>query len=600
MQTSSSAKEVARDDRRSQNLLCRCPLGLVALLVVTVMGLAIGTWADDPGGLATNDFGNNGEDAVPPSAYLIGKMQRENKEYQKENPDVAKRSYYEKGGASSNDDSKCRARVAYKAARYQGPKNGYKADRTDDGTGHKDGPRPEPGGGNYAADMPDKAHDIINNIYKFVEDVVYPKKASNPNDPYISDKDFCDKIESGLLDIGKAEDGHPFVCKETVHFFTSLCRELGFPTREKNVLPSLKDNTYDIQTAAANIWYDGEWHFFDPWESFTASTGYLERTGHGGYGPYHDADVYVRESPPSWKGKSDYRATKDGTLGDPSGWKKHKTHKRNGASIDTNTFTLRLEVQDGLGSRTGAVTGLPEQGIPDSIYFPFDTPFNTEMTKGSDPLPQLYGTELVTLLYSDREPPGVRSYDLLIKNLDLLNTFFTVNLSGHAETVNLQVSPGEIHGVLAPLEIQVFPFTVSIGEPLVLPPVPVQGAHVSGRQDPVYKITWPPIEGASEYRVYSSPQAFESPTDPGVEFLGVTLVNSITVELPADTLVGVEAVGPTGLRSGLDPDGGSTTLALGSFVTEIPALSDWGLIVLALLLLIAGTLWANFGRNTSY
>ena len=111
---------------------------------------------------ATNDFGNNGATGVPGTAYGPGQKERESKAYKKKTR-PGRRDYYEKGGKTTNHDSKCRAKLAYKAARYQGPKNEY------DSKG-----RPKPGGGDYGK-FPKKPADIIKNIYKFVEDLLYPK-----------------------------------------------------------------------------------------------------------------------------------------------------------------------------------------------------------------------------------------------------------------------------------------------------------------------------------------------------------------------------------------------------------------------------------------
>jgi len=307
-------------------------------------------------GLATNDFGNNGETSVPDSAYEPGKKERESDEYKRENPDAGKRDYYEKGGASGNHDGACRARLAYKAARYQGPANGYETGQTTDASGHRDGPRPKAGGGSYAAKLPEDPCTIIRNIYKFVEDITYPKKQPSP---LASDSAICGEIEQGTIDIGTPHPSDQFMCIETTLLFTSLVRELGFPAREKNILPSFANGRYDVQTAAANVWCGGKWIFFDPWESFTDTEDYLKGTGHAGYvGPttFHDADIWVRESAPRVDVRpTDFAFRRDGTTA-RSDWKKIKRHQRNGARIDTQTIALRLGVRStSVGSTRGGL-----------------------------------------------------------------------------------------------------------------------------------------------------------------------------------------------------------------------------------------------------
>jgi hypothetical protein len=527
--------------------------GLIAFLSL-LLGPAPPAAADDPA-LAGNDFGNNGESSVPSSAYEPGKKVRESEEYKKENPDQAKRDYYEKGGEKTNHDGKCRAKVAYKAARYKGPKNGYESGTTTDSSGHSDGPRPKAGGGDYEDSMPTDPAEIAHNVYKFVEDVTYPKKQPNP---FNDDGDICNQVESGAIDVGKASTDQTFMCIETIHFFTSLMRELGFPVREKNVLPSFSDGTYDVQTAAANVYYDGEWHFFDPWESFTSSTDYLTEDGHAGYvGPdsFHDVDIWIRESAPT---TGDYGFTKGGTTPYP-GWKKITTHKENGAKIETRTFAVRLGVRDADGLLTGGTAGVAVTEIPDSLYVPWDR--EVQESHALEPGPEVYGAELVTLLYAYDEPPGIHDYELELFNPSPDLQEVTVDLQGLPWTVDVRVEPPVLSAVLAPGDLVSFPFQVTIGRPLSLPPAPVSGARVASVVGNDVTLEWDPSPGAVEYRVYAAPELFEDPSEPGVELLGVAAAPPFAAWLDAPSLLAVEAVGEDGQTSGFSAEGGSTTWA---------------------------------------
>lgn len=535
-------------------------LGLATALVflVTDSGLA-----DDPSGLASNDFGNNGEGSVPASAYAPGKKERDSAEYKKENPDAAKRDYYEKGGKTANHDSKCRAKIAYQAARYQGPKNGYEAGQTTENA-HKDGPRPKAGGGNYAAEMPKDPDQIINNIYKFVEDMTYPKR--QPSD-FQYDSEICDLVKNGTIDIGKPRVGNEFMCMETIHFFTSLVRELGFPVREKNVLPSFANGSYDVQTAASNVWYGGKWHFFDPWESLKDSKEYLTGTGHAGYvGPnsFHDADIWVRTGPPiptvrDGNGSSDYSFKSDGTT-TKSGWKKIERHKKNGAQIDSQTFSLRIGVQDNMGRITGGTSGMAQVDIPASIYVAHDKP--VQESHEAEPGPDTYDTELVILLYADNEPTASLGYNLMIHNPSQVAQTFDVNLAPLSSTVDISVSPPQVTGSIQPDEMRVIPFTVNIGPALSLPPPEVKDARIGAQQGTVATVTWSPVAGATQYNIYRSPAYFEDTGDSGVVFVSSTTNTAFPVEVANGDVVGIEAVGPLGLLAALDTaESGSTTVA---------------------------------------
>ncbi len=553
----------AQSSRAASSHRTRGRSAVLITFAATLLLLPLYSAGDDPAGLASNGFNNNGEASVPASAYEAGKKERDSKEYKKENADAAQRDYYERGGASSNHDSACRARIAYKAARYQGPKNGYEAAQSPSplpgAPGHKDGPRPKAGGGNYADKMPADAEAIINNIYKFVEDLTYPK--GQPSD-FEDDADICKLADDGTIDIGKPRAGNQFMCIETALFFTSLVRELGFPVREKNVLPSFADGSYDVQTAAANVWYGGKWHFFDPWESFTDSKSYLSGTGHAGYvlpTSFHDADIWVRTthlrvtSTPT-----DFAFTATGTPGF-SGWKKLESHKKNGAKIESQTFALRLGVSDGLGRVTGDVAGTPLSEIPNSIYVPHDKLVQADHASATGP--GTYGIELVSLLFADDEPAATHNYNLIITNPGTSAQSFEVTLAPSAATTEIQISPPQISGVLAPGESRIVPVQVIIGPPLTLPPAVVDDLRIAAKNRDLMTLVWSGVAAAAEYHIYRSAELFDDPAAPSVEFLGGTTQTSVQLQLQDGEVIGIVAVDGNGLPSAFDPEDGSTFVA---------------------------------------
>ncbi len=554
-----------RADRTKRTASWWGPALTLGALLLCLAALAETAIADDPGGLASNDFGNNGEDTVPASAYEPGRKERESKEYKKENPDAAQRDYHAKGGAGSNHDSRCRARLAYKAARYQGPTNGYN-DAPTRYDGHSDGPRPKAGGGNYSETMSTDPAVIINNIYKFVEDICYPKRDPGSE---TSDADLCTAIDGGTVDIG-TPFADPLMCKTQTHLFTSLVRELGFPVREKNILPSIREGVYDTQTAAANVWYGGAWHFFDVFESFTDSKTYLERKGHAGYGPYHDADVWTRTAAPKWDIPSDYRAGRNGELADTTHWKKLRTHKKSGGRIETETFALRLGLEDPLGNQTGFVHDSAAVEIERSNYFPFDRVIHEEHLEPPLPNGPLAGDELLLLLFNDDEPPGPRQYALFVSNPTAQPQPFEVSLAAMPESREVAMNPEFVQGVLPPNAVQQFPVQVFLGGVIEIPPDPVTDLHVVSEDHCDVTIAWSAVPSASEYLLYLSPTMFEHPDDPGVIPIGVTTGTEFTAAIPDTVILGVEVLGQNGLRSGLDPEGGSTTVAWCDMTSGMP------------------------------
>ena len=448
----------------------------------------ITVWADTstPGGevagapivlVAPNDFGPNGT-TVPPSAYDAGSRQRADPRYLAANPDPALRSYYELGGRGASGDSPCRARLAYRAALYEAPVNGYETHvstyTTPRGKIHSDGPRPRPGGGRYAHAMPTDPATIVEHVYKYVQDLTYPKFFPQN---LKSDVEICRRVALGHVDIGKplAAGDHPtegFACIETNVFFTSLIRELGFPAREADILPFTDDpsthtRNYDIQTAASQVWFDGAWHFFDPWESFRSPADYVKGpNGDAGFSGGTAVEMWVRDAPLTDFG-SDYGMNLSVPEGEnplkiPDGWKKVEEDVKNGERIEVKTFGLRLRVEDSGGRFAGWHAAGAHRRIPGSGYIGHDQ-VSVDGNTALAPPAGAFGREVVTLAYPAHPAPGRHAYRLLLSNPTRHRARFRLRIDSQSATTAMAASPRTLRGVVPAGATTVERVVVTIG-----------------------------------------------------------------------------------------------------------------------------------------
>ena len=536
----------------------------VVLLATVSISLSLPAVARDPGGIANNGFDNNGETGVPGSAYDAGKKERESKAYKKKTK-AEFRDYYEKGGKSTNNDSKCRARLAYKAATYIGPKNGY------DQNG-----KPNEGGGDYGK-FPKDPRRIIHNIYKFVEDLLYPRKGSDGID--YKDKDICDAHERDppSLDIGKplTDEKYGFACIVAAHLFTSLVRELGFPAREKNIVYSNADGIFSYQTAAANVWYGGRWHFYDPWESFEFDyRKYLTDKGHASVAPgkYHDAYLWVRDTPPHMGGvgSSDYHFLLGVPQIDESGWGTgpKKKMKLDGTKVVFKSQALRIGVKQGERWLGGTLPDgnmvVGNQGV---IYVRFDDPI--PRSRLDPPGPETYNFELITLLHDEASPITDFGYTIVLSNNSDVTHDYALQIEAMPATreINVAFEPGTDRGQLAAGTSIEIPLVVNLGDTLDLPPEPV--TDVSGRaRGEVIELSWGAVAGASGYRIYRS-QKFQEVFDETLSELIAEIEDTkIELKVGADDFIIVRATNETGLVSELDFEAGSVFVRDPDYVIE--------------------------------
>ena len=543
--------------------------------------------ATDPTGLADNDFGNNGDSSVPESAYAPGKKERESVSFKKKTH-ADSQDYYQKGGRQTNRDTACRARLAYKAARYQGPVNGYDEDG-----------EPRAGGGRYG-DFPADPQQIVYNIYKFVEDMLYPRKGSDA--VFHADESICRAIEKGLFDIGQPyhDPRKGFACIVSAHFFTSLVRELGFPAREKNIYYSVADNEFTTQTAAANVWYGGKWNFYDPWESFVSYSSYLKGSGHGEVRPnmYHDAWIWFRRDPPAIIGGGgvaglDYKFLLGNPLPTDGGWgnKPRIKIERDGTKIKVDFTQLRLGLKkDGewyAGTTPSGESVFSPEGV---IYIANDDPVPN--TRLEPPGPSAFGFELLTLLHGEDEAPGEHGFTVVLSNPGGAAEDYELDIEAMpaSREVRLKTVDGETSGSLAPGEFVEIPVIVELGAALELAPAAVTGISGKMVDEDEVALTWEPVQGAAAYRLYRSQVYLEALPDAAAELIAEVGGNGAEVDISEADYINIVAVSDDGLEGPLDPESASVFILDPDLVEGYPYQSAKLLQAFLLMLLLAAIL----------
>ena len=166
------------------------------------------------------------------------------------------RDYWETGKNNelTAEQKKKLKEQAQNAARYSGK----------DGKYNKDFPRKSKDG------KPTKEIDhgkLVSNVKKYVGQG-YPNN-DNPKvpSPYRSLGHMIDvggtPENPKLPPDGKKSKEPKWVCHNVANYMAALMRELGYPVREVNMYLSQKGK-YNYQSAAIQIWFEGKWHFADP------------------------------------------------------------------------------------------------------------------------------------------------------------------------------------------------------------------------------------------------------------------------------------------------------------------------------------------------
>lgn len=117
----------------------------------------------------------------------------------------------------------------------------------------------------YFGTFPDNPKDVSFNVFRYVDD-----KLDKDKDPAYANNDnwivgqFDNKQD--LSNIG-------WICIPQAYLFTSFERAIGFPSREITVgegthkAESEKPKIIYYQNGGAEVWYNGNWNYYDPWTS---------------------------------------------------------------------------------------------------------------------------------------------------------------------------------------------------------------------------------------------------------------------------------------------------------------------------------------------
>ncbi|MFW6013342.1 MAG: transglutaminase domain-containing protein [Candidatus Bipolaricaulota bacterium] len=141
--------------------------------------------------------------------------------------------------------------------------------------------------------FPDSIREVIDRVYLFTARLLEPDSWSE--EEIYTSKHIARWWEEGKIAIEKpypaphevfvspSTSPPGYICVEHAYLFTSLLRTLGIPARELNVsFPTHIRQTngeyrlgYYCQEAAAQAYYQGEWHLFDPFLEHRSFDDYL-------------------------------------------------------------------------------------------------------------------------------------------------------------------------------------------------------------------------------------------------------------------------------------------------------------------------------------
>jgi hypothetical protein len=409
-------------------------LFVVVILALTLVPGELSSKANLVAGGEIQASGALGENDFQPND--LGKEQRNDANYEK--LPQAERDYYEKGDKDYNHDpagaNDQRAKYAEKAAK----------------AGKDDFPR-----------KPDKSIDhaqVAKNVKEWVDSTLEPD--GYPHPMYATDKDIYDKLDAqgGKGAIPPVEEAH--ICIEHAKLMASLMRELGYPTREKNVALSVAEDEY-VQEAAVNVWYDGAWHFFDPFLCLTKQEDYFgteedpnslrfkDYRKYYAVGPITDWDVWGHT----------------GTVDDPN-WKHLEDKKRSGVDIDENYIdppevprSTYLAVVDSVGHVVGTLNGLTYNEMPYAWYIPQDT---VACTNHLDVNSTRLLNEIIFLGFSTTDPGIIDSgtYYFTLYVQAIADAQFNISLTPTTEYISLNLT--QVTGTIHSGETKQFSFSMGV------------------------------------------------------------------------------------------------------------------------------------------
>jgi hypothetical protein len=519
--------------------------------------------------------------------------------------------YYLNGEKDIMHDTDNRAKTAKRAASYQGPKCGYvDGDRH---KGPKEGACDAPaigadekifGGGIYKKAIPGMDKDIIRNVWRFAEDLLWSKGAQpkfggfEPRER-VTDSFKFDRFVDGNLDIGKRLADNSYFCSENALFLASLLRELGYKVQYKNTVPSSAEKTWEMQTAAVNVWFDGSWKFFDPWKSLDNLDDYKKQRGNvASGGPFHDFITFKRTKPLTRPAVDNpfkhiidfYGKVKPGTkaevpngqegatlLARPDGWELHRRDtSTDGIALVSTRPAWRTQLRDGANNATGW-PGAPSDpynpdalepftNIPLSAYYDPDGLVAVGMGPG-DIEPFLPRDGELLFWGFDNTVAETRTYIITVINPTSAPLSYTIAFEVNQVDRTITLSPPgtTLTGDLAPFEAQDIPVQVSISAPRRVPPAPVQDLQVSRSLSTVV-LTWSPSTDANTYIVYrclttAPPQTRDDLSTCSIAVSGLTQTSFTEPPfIPDDYFYAVTATNAAG-ESELDPGEDSVEVA---------------------------------------
>jgi hypothetical protein len=255
--------------------------------------------------------------------------------------------------------------------------------------------------------LPRNPQNLTDHVAKFVFDYINPKAGKNtkeddntiagwfdnelmgPDNPYFPDSFYLlgDECSECLL-------GH--ICIENTYYFTSMLRTLGVPCRELtcalstgtiSVEDNIVDATFNYQEAAAQVFYNNSWNFYDVFISAVETeiddivkdpTKYFE-VGHKVYriwktdkrvNPEHDFALQAKGIEGVGK------VVLEGVPAEEEQWTEYETKAKEGFTIHAlSPVQMTVEDEQGRGLETTMTPPweapqINSNGIPGSVYIP--------------------------------------------------------------------------------------------------------------------------------------------------------------------------------------------------------------------------------------
>ncbi|WP_276299452.1 transglutaminase domain-containing protein [Halorussus lipolyticus] len=241
--------------------------------------------------------------------------------------------------------------------------------------------------------LPQDPREAANRAWRFVKISLSP---DGEPDEFTRDINLARWIDKKLLgpdrsylplSVYSRQNGH--ICIEHTYLFSSLARTIGLPTREMTVGLAAPGGGYGYdsytswyQESAAQVFYEGEWHFYDSYifgEGARDPDRYLD--GYTGYKlwetNYRVNETTMPDGTTRWG--HDFGIDAEGDPRTPSQWEFNRSVRQSGLLV-TNYSPVRTDVTDeqGRGIDTTLADGPgsevtetdPDSDIPGSVHVP--------------------------------------------------------------------------------------------------------------------------------------------------------------------------------------------------------------------------------------